>query len=727
MKIIDTSAFKHHVAIEQLTDLLCNKTQNFDKAYFRVIVASFLAKMASNMRAVISTEDRGDIPINLYTLALAPSGYGKGYSMNLMEEITEGFKDRFINETMPFKAEQALEIRAQSRAVRNRTSPDEELDGLKKYYSELGEFPFTFSEGNSPATKQLRQKLLMAECGSINLTIDEIGSNLLGQQEILTLFLELYDQGMTKQKLTKNTKDNIRGEDISGKTPANMLLFGTPTKLLDGGETENKFFEFLETGYARRFLFGYGKQTSQKAYKQFTPEAAYDKLVDNSNSQIFTNWRNTFYELADPSLLDWKVIVPRDIGIKLIDYRFKCEKAADELSSEEEIRKAEISHRYFRVLKLAGAFAFIDKATNLTEEHLKQAIKLTEESGEDFNRILNREKSYARLAKFIAEQKTEVTHTDLDEKLPFYKTGFAARKEMMDMARSWGIKNNILIKTVVNDGIEFFSADTLTKTDMNKLIISASDDVAFHYQDVIASWDDICTMGNQYLDGTDSNPQPVHWINHRVKEGHRSDDCIVSGFNLIVLDVDGTLPIKAFQDMFKEYKYALYTTKRSTPDCERYRVIFPANYTLELDKDTYKEFMQNVLSWVPFSVDSAVCQRSHKWLTNPNATLYKNDGKIFDVLPFIPHTKRNESFMAGERKISNLGALERWFSRQFTEGNRNNILFRYGMALMDSGQSLMDIERCIYSFNDIQENKLSKEEIASTVISEIARKMTCQK
>ena len=83
--------------------------------------------------------------------------------------------------------------------------------------------------------KQLRHKLLLANCGSINLQIDEIGSNLIGSVDVLTLFLELYDQGIVKQKLTKNTAENQRGEELDGKTPTNMLLFGTPAKLLDGG------------------------------------------------------------------------------------------------------------------------------------------------------------------------------------------------------------------------------------------------------------------------------------------------------------------------------------------------------------------------------------------------------------------------------------------------------------------------------------------------------------
>lgn len=211
------------------------------------------------MRASVITKDRGEIPVNLYVIDLANSGLGKGYSVNIMEsDLISGFKRRFVEETMPTIAEQNLWNMANDRAVRNATEPKEEFDKLNAEYRRLGAYPFTFDSGTSPAIKQLRQRLLLASCGSINLQIDEIGSNLIGSTEILNTYLELYDQGLTKMKLVKNTADNIRGEDLDGKTPANMLLFGTPVKLFDGGQTEDQFYSFLEIGYARRCLFGIG-------------------------------------------------------------------------------------------------------------------------------------------------------------------------------------------------------------------------------------------------------------------------------------------------------------------------------------------------------------------------------------------------------------------------------------------------------------------------------------
>ena len=66
----DLTGVTHHPVIDEIVDVLCNKTQNTDKGFFRAEVAYFLGKMASIMRATIVTKDRGEIPVNIYDLGL---------------------------------------------------------------------------------------------------------------------------------------------------------------------------------------------------------------------------------------------------------------------------------------------------------------------------------------------------------------------------------------------------------------------------------------------------------------------------------------------------------------------------------------------------------------------------------------------------------------------------------------------------------------------------------
>ena len=711
--MIDLTGISHHPAIEEIVEVLCNKTQNTDRGFFRVEMAYFLAKMASSMRATIVTKDRGEIPVNIYALALATSGFGKGYSVNVVEtEFLKGFKKRFMEDTFPIIAEKHLWEIANDRAARNGTDQQEEFEKAEGEFKRAGAIPFTFDSGTPPAVKQLRHKLMMGNCGAINLQIDEIGSNLMGSADVLTLFLELYDQGLVKQKLTKNTAENTRGEELDGKTPTNMLLFGTPSKLLDGGQTEDQFYDMLDTGYARRCLFGIG-QHSRKAHNTQTPEEIYANLTQPSNSAAIDKWATKFHRLADASMYGWRMQVEDDVGIALLTYKIECEKAADQMADHEEIRKAEISHRYFRALKLAGAFAFVDESIEVEMEHLKQAILLVEESGAAFQSILNREKTYVKLAKYIADVGTEVTHADLLEALPFYKSGNAARNEMMTLATAWGYKKHIIIKKTFTDGIEFFKGETLKETDLNEMVISYSDHWAYNYMCEKVPFDQLHVL---------TQSSGMHWANHHFKGGHRAEENVFVGFNMIVIDVDGGITLDTVHELMKEYKFMTYTTKRHSDEENRFRLIIPMNYYLELDSSEYKEFMNTVMAWLPFKTDESANQRAKKWECFDGEYHYNMEGELLDVLGFIPKTSKNEQFKQGFQAVESLDNLERWFAQRIASGNRNNQMIKYALALVDSGMDLMSVGKQVHAFNQKLNTPLDEEEIDNTILVTVSKR-----
>src|SRR5690606_7245307 len=133
-----------------------------------------------------------------------------------------------------------------------------------------------------------------------------------------------------------------------------------------------------------------------------TPAEVFASLTKPTNEATVNKWAHRFHELADPAVFGWKMTVSDDVSIALLSYRMECERVAEELADHEEIKKSELSHRYFKALKLAGTYAFIDGSTEVELEHLMSAIKLVEESGAAFQQILTRDKAYVKLAKYIA-------------------------------------------------------------------------------------------------------------------------------------------------------------------------------------------------------------------------------------------------------------------------------------------------------------------------------------
>lgn len=695
---------------EQLVGILCDKTQNSNPLFFRVLVGYYFSVVASMMRCTIATHDRGDIPVNMYALNLSSSGSGKGYSTNIIEnQVIHQFRQRFLEETFPILVEKALPKLALKRANRKATDPDEELERVHKEFESLGTLVFSFDSGTPPAIKQMRHKLLMAEAGSMNLQIDEIGSNLISNMDVLETFIELYDVGSIKSKLTKNTSDSVRNEEIIGRTPTNMLLFGTPSRLLNGSKTEEELYTMLDTGYARRCYFGYSRASNKTL--DMTPEQIYDQLTNKNHDTFLDKLADNLENLADIINVNKRLIVSKPTSLLLIEYKMKCEREAAKFPEHEEIKKAEISHRYFKALKLAGAYAFIEDSPELTEDHLYQAIKLAEESGDSFNRLLTRDRPYVKLAKYISTCKRDVTQADLVEDLPFYKGAASQKTEMMNLAIAYGYKNNIIIKKSFSDGIEFFRGETLKETDLSKMILSYSNDMTTDYLNDYASFDQL----HRLVQAPD-----FHWVVHHLNNGYRNEENCIPGFNLVVIDVDGGVNISTVKLLLKNYKFLIYTTKRHTDAEHRFRLILPTNFELSLDAKDYKEFMSNIYDWLPFEVDTQTNQRARKWLTHTGHYEY-NDGELLDVLPFIPKTSKNEERKALLNNQHEMDNLERWVINNIGDGNRNNMLMRYAMILVDAGFDFEPIRQRVVGLNSKIPDKLDEAEIMSTVMITVAK------
>lgn len=709
-----------HPMSENLVKILMKKTGNQDPMFFRIMNVYYLSLMASQMRCNIKGFGKTDIPINNYVINLSPSGTGKGYSTSFFENnLLAGFKEVFINHTFPSITSEHLDKLAKKRSRRNGTTVDYEEESLTKEFDALGSFLFDFDSATVPAIKQHRHKLLLSNIGSLNYKVDEIGANLNSQEEILHTFLELYDLGMLKEKLIKSSAENKRHERLDGTSPANMLLFGTPTKLFDGGRTEAAFYELLDMGYARRCFYGLSKEVikNENVTAEQMVDAMFDNIVDDA---YIDDLNNKFMLLAHEANANKSVIIDRNELVYLMGYRLACESKAAEYPEQQSVQAAELSHRYFKALKLAGVYAFLEDNIYITQTNLENAIALTELSGLAFEELMKPEKSYMKLANYLAATPVEVTLADLIEDLPFFKGTKAQKEELIALATAYGYKNNIIIKTTKENGILFLNGESLQLTDRNELMISLSNHDAFNYKTTKVTFDDLSDLGKA---------EGYHWCNHSFDDGHRNDANVLSGFNVLALDVDDGTPIKVAREVLKNYDHVIYTTKRHQTNDEkgnylgdRYRIIIPTNYVLYLEKEDYKEFVNNILDVLPFAVDTSSNQRARKWLTHEGEVYVNDVGNLFDVLPYIPQTKKNEQRI-NVLMDSDMDRLEHWLISNAEDGNRNNQLYNYASILLDNGESFVDIRNKVLSLNNKLSDSLSEEEIDNTVLRSISSKV----
>ena len=724
MILKDLNEVNHHPISEQIINVLRQRTQNTKSdSYFRTVTSFYLALMAASMRTSVHTRDRGIIPVNLYALCTGNSGLGKGFSMNILEKtLLVGFQEKFTEETLPALSEKALLKEATRLCQRNGTELDDELGKLETEANSYGAIPFSFAEGSGPAYKQVRAACQIATVGATNYIVDEIGSNLANAGELWNTLLECFDVGLVKDKITKNSSDNKRYKQRYTAVPSNMLAFGTPAKLMDGGKTEADLLTFLETGYGRRFMYGVG-HVGKAEYED--AEELYDRLVDSISSADVSTLHNLFTNLADEVNFERIIPVERNEGIILLQYKLNCETLADTYGEHEAIPKAELEHRYFKALKLAGAYAFIDSTPKVTEDQMYAAIKVTEESGLAFKEIYHRPKNYIRLAKYISSVDEELTHADMVDALAFYPSAKNKQEELLALATAWGYKHHHIIKRYMADGIEFFKGESLKETNLDEITVSyiqakshANATEGFITQ--VIKWD-------KHLHSLCQHSE-VHWLNHALTDGYRDDDHIIAGFNIIVLDVDDSVTVATATSLLKETKAYIYTTKRhqtinpdnNLPYGDRFRIVIPLKYHLKMNKKDYKEFMNNIMDHFPFNIDKCSNQRSKKWLAHSGSGFHL-EGELFNPLQFIPKTQKNIDREAQNKKLGNLPKIELFFAKQWSSG-RNNCLLAYGMMLLDSGLDLLASQQKIRAFNESFSDPITDERLNNSVFITMSRK-----
>ena len=483
-----------------------------------------------------------------------------------------------------------------------------------------------------------------------------------------------------------------------------MMLFGTPNKVLNGGKEEQELLSMFDTGYARRCFFGYaGKHEFENG---LTPEQIYDMMTDNASSVYLQKLSRRLGALADPVNFGKNLTMTKDVSLLLIEYKLQCDRIANGMRDHEDMLKAELQHRYYKALKLAGAYAFVDGSFEITEAHLYNAIKLAEESGQAFARILTRERNYVKLANYIASVGREVTQVDLVEDLPFYKGGVSQQKEMMALAIAYGYKNNIIIKKTYADNIEFLRGESLAVTDLNKMTFAFSKETTYNYKSMTQGFDKlhrmICKTGYNYTA-------------HHFDQGHRNRASAKQGFNMVIIDIDKGVSLQTAQKLLEGYKALFATTKRHTPELHRFRIILPLSHTVKLDSDGYSRFMENVFNWLPFDTDGQTKDIARKWMSFSGEHVYQ-DGDLLDATLFIPETRKEEEQHKVLMDHESLNNMERWFFLNTSAGNRSNQLIKYALVLVDNGMSTESVRHAVQSFNGKLKNPLPEDEINNTII-----------
>ena len=729
MSEIDYDNLQYDPLVERIAHVIADELgETEDFSFFRSHATFYFSIIANMMRTKIRQPNGREDILCYFAINLAPTAFGKGVSTRIMEtEVVNRWRDKFFSKTWPAQVDYQLEKLAQKRAIRDNIDHTAALDAVKSEFVGNGKLLFTFEKPTESALKQNRTLLQMAQMGSMNLSTDEIGANLLKSKDAIDNFLTLYD-GQLQNNFVKHTRDQQRADEYFGLIPASMVLFGVPSALLDGDKVQEQFTAMLNHGYARRCFYSYVPE-DRRDREQLSPLEQWDKMHLGNSSAFLDDVSRQLEILADSSKVNQKLEFSKDAFLMLAQFDNDSKLQGKALmednpfpSLELRLLVNEIENRRQRVQRLAAVYAFISMASEITIDHVGSAIKFALDSSKAFERMIRTDEAHIQLAKYIAFVNREVTQPHLIEHIPsFKKASVRDREALLTQAVAWGYTNSILIKRKVVDAVEFIRGETLEPTDTQHCLISHSADIVDGYQTQTIAFDRLFTM---------TSTPGMNWINHELKDGHqgmgyRHNDNVVPGFNLVVIDVDNGIAVQTAQRLLEGYKALYYLTKRHTHAAHRFRIVMPTNYKLKLDTNDFEELMKNLFDWLPFPADDHTGQRSRKWLSGipGNNSYFYQDGQLLNVLPFIPKTTRHEEFKKRQIKLGDLDALQRWFALNTFDGIRNNYMLRYAHVLMDVGCGLEDVRQKLYQLNSQVADPIAESEIDNTIMKTVYRRL----
>lgn len=691
----DVKKMKYNRIQEDMLEVVRSKTGVKDLDFSRLVTAFYLVKAASQLHLQVDTPANGIVPCNMYAFGFAASGQNKGYSSFIIEKL---LLKKFYNKLQKLQGHiEDKNIVQLSYKIKSKN-----LEELVEEFASLGPYIDWFDSATLAAIKQYRQRIMMSGYGSMTMIVDEIGY-FLAENDIFKLFLILWDIGVSGEKLLKVTSDQKRSTPLDKMTPTNLLCFGTGSKLFDGGSTEKIFMDFLKSGYARRSFFAHSATTTYD-----TNLSAQDRWLDainNSNAKTIKKIQAKLSVVANKKKVK-PIKMPRDTGIKLYEYRIYCEERINKLHESEEELSAYLLHAHMRVAKLAAVYTFFDGSSVMTPKHLEAAIKLSEDSYVTLkNYILARPEPHVRLIKYISNANTPVTHADL-AKLPYYPKTKQAQEQQLMLAEAWGYTHGVTLTRKLKSNIEFLDATAMDKFNPDKLILAHSQHITEDYQNVEFNEKTLL----EFL-----NTVGVNYVNHHLKGGYRNEKNCKPGSNIIILDIDEPLFMDTVKLVLEDYKFIAYETKRSTKKKPRVRILLFLNYVPNLKKSEYAKFCTNIYNWVPFDVDRQTNQRSRKWLTS-NKNITVNEGKLLNIFKFLPETKENELLKVISKNIGSLPQFESWILKEWKEGNRNNLLFRYKRVLKERGYNKKRVAQLITHLNNSSNSPLLDNELQHTVL-----------
>ena len=613
--------------------------------------------------------------IRYYSIVFAQSGVGKSFGLGIVERLC-----KFNNyaEAMKLYYKKVLE--------RLPEEPDEVSEVLRYMPKSV-----TIGiEGTAEGLFQVVQSQVSSQFGSLNLSTDEFGETITTSSGLLSKLKELYD-GTFKAKIIKGDAESEMKSDVENII-CNFIGLGSRKGVTHDAAKELK--RIASSGmYRRTFIIESTQRVEKNTEVTDTSalEEYFDALNENNKSILINMTTNELF-------LDRYFTYSQEYLDKLedIDDDLIARADNDQLNEFAQYNTGSLE----MIIDLSHIIAFLEWDSELQISHLNKAYEFmlrTRDSVEDTFKSIHPYKLMYDLLK-LKDSMTISEMAEYEHAIPISAT--KVKDNIALLEELCYRQDEVLLKQ--EGKVTRYKIETLPKTNLKKLIISTTEDkkgkFSINYSPGELAWEmfpKLVTSKN-----IESFTTCHYKPSNQAPEGHRKADHFIEGQNLISFDIDEGMTITEAQEILKEYKYLIYTTKSHQKEkngtvCDRFRILLPTKTKFYVTPEQHKTMYENLEKALNISSnDTQTRNVSRLFYTNPEATIYQNDtDKTVDISCCIPSTERSDKIMPVIQNIAEQeesGELDKrvagfikWFFMNTSEGNRHDNLTKAAYFFKD--------------------------------------------
>lgn len=660
-----------------------------------------LGLVASAQRAKFHI-DKSDLPINYFGLTLAGSGEGKDRSVEIAKKILAPVIEMY---------QLALEHH------------------FAKFNAALGPkdkpipMPmFEFERATIEGFLSPRVDIQTVGFGCTNLRIPEI-QDMLSSKDSLEIFSEVvkaWESGDTGGKTN-------RGAPIAPTVgiPVNVLVYGSPNAIKTNKQLSEQLLKMLTSGLGRRaFLAVPAKHEVHsllRALEEPTPAIIAKMHADIHDASLISSAVSSAVMETVKAYRKQVFTLTVDAELLYRNYNYRCKTAFLDRIDVSDGLVAEMLGRGWKAVRLAALYAFYDGFEyTITEQNMKDSIEYTERCGQNVEDLYHVPSNAELILSYLAIQKDPQTRQSI-MKNALDTSMVVAFTDSMSLADELADERNQVIERS-EDKVVKYSLKQLSAIDLDSITISISTSMHENWKPLTGKFSDLASFlksGSWYSAGT-------------FKDGKRNNDSYLQSQDLIIFDVDDGMDLDTAKSFFSDFRCIIATTKShqvekhpGTGDiCDRYRIILVPDCKIEMDPETYSQFMLNAMDFAGIPADRKAIDPARFFFGNKEAEVWVSEGeKLFPVKACMPSTAKSEIVSKRLEKYDSVEGIERYFIASTDKGDRNNKLWRYACVLKDDNKYSDDeIESMIIALNEKIADPLPERELRSTILKSIKRK-----